>query len=204
MLKHMQLGSVLQRLRRRPSVPLFAGEVWDADLARSLSVASPEELFDGRAIVDAHAVGCVVAGLHLWNDGWDAAHNLCQGIATPTGSYWHGICHRREGHRGEGLAANLGNARYWFRRVGPHPVHPALYQAALAALDNVGTGFRWATEASGLLRQRGEWDPGALVDWFGQADAGTLSAQSQAVLEDLQRREIELLTEWCMRQAAGE
>jgi hypothetical protein len=44
----------------------------------------------------------------------DASHEISQTVETPDGSFWHGIMHRREG--------DFWNAKYWFRRVGPHPV----------------------------------------------------------------------------------
>jgi hypothetical protein len=197
----MTFRHAMERLRKRTQMPLFVSAVWDAGLDGALRGAGPEKLFEGCEVRDPRMAACVVAGLHLWNDDFHASHNLCQGIETDTGSYWHGLCHRREGHRGEGLASNLGNAKYWFRRVGDHPTYDAVYRSALTVLDNSGSGFRWATEAAGALRANRRWDPFALIDWFGQADAGTLSAQSAATLEEIQWREIDILTDWCVEQA---
>ena len=53
-----------------------------------------------------------------------------------------------------------------------------------------------------MLRERHRWDPNTLIDWFGQAEAGTLSAQTASLLEEMQWREIDLLTDWCIQQAA--
>jgi len=44
----------------------------------------------------------------------DRSHEVSQGIETPEAAYWHGIMHRREG--------DFWNAKYWFRKVGKHPV----------------------------------------------------------------------------------
>jgi hypothetical protein len=199
----MTFQEALDRMRKRTPVPLFVAGVWDRDVDAALRETPPEALFGDRPVRDIQLAACAVAGLHLWNDSFTGCHNLCQGIPTSTGSYWHGIAHRREGHQGEGLAANLSNAKYWFRRTGDHPVHDAVYRSALTLLDSTGAGFRWATEAAGMLRQNRKWDPFALVDWFAQADAGTLSAQSQAILEEIQWREIDLLIDWCVQQALG-
>lgn len=200
----MKLGEAIDRLRSRPHVPLFTAEVWDAELDRKLRAAEPEALFSGREVRDPHAAAAALAGLHLWNDAFDASHSLCQGISTATGSYWHGLCHRREGHRGDGLESNLRNSRYWFRQVGSHPTFPLVYESALRVLDSAGAGFRWATEAAGQLRAADRWDPNALIDWFAQADAQVLSPQSQALLEEIQWREIDTLIDWCGREALGE
>jgi hypothetical protein len=200
----MELQEAVDRLRSRTHVPLFATEPWDPALAAALREASPEALFAGMEVKDAHIAAAAVAGLHLWNDDFSGSHNLCQGIQGPTGAYWHGLCHRREGHAGEGLASNLNNARHWFRQTGSHPAFDAVYRSALGVLDNAGTGFRWATEAAATLRSGHQWQPVLIVEWFAQADAGTLSPQTQATLEEIQWREIDLLVDWCVTQAVGE
>lgn len=53
------------------------------------------------------------AGLWLYVDELDRSHVISQGIDDATGSFWHGIMHRREG--------DFSNSHYWFRRVGAHP-----------------------------------------------------------------------------------
>ena len=55
-----------------------------------------------------------LSGLWLLAGDLDRSHALSQSLHTAEGSYWHGIMHRREG--------DFGNAKYWFRRVGSHPV----------------------------------------------------------------------------------
>ncbi len=196
----MEFGELLDRLRSREHVPLFVVQPWDEEVARSLRDADPEAFFGGP-VRDGKMAAAALAGLHLWNDDFSGSHNLCQGITTTTGSYWHGLCHRREGHQGEGLQSNLSNAKYWFNRVGDHPAYDAVYRSALTVLDNAGTGFRWSTEAADNLRARHRWDPAAMIDWFAQVEAGTLSPQSAALLEEIQWREIDLLVNWCVEQA---
>ena len=39
---------------------------------------------------------CCLCGLWLLHDFLDESHSLSQEITTDTGSYWHGIMHRRE------------------------------------------------------------------------------------------------------------
>lgn len=52
--------------------------------------------------------------LYLLAGDLDASHTISQSIDTADGSFLHGIMHRREG--------DFSNAKYWFRRVGKHPV----------------------------------------------------------------------------------
>ena len=58
------------------------------------------------------------AGLWLLAGELDLSHNVSQSCDSQEGSFWHGIMHRREG--------DFGNSKYWFRRVGRHPVHQRL------------------------------------------------------------------------------
>lgn len=55
----------------------------------------------------------LAAALWLYVDELDISHQISQGMDNPTGSYWHGIMHRREG--------DFPNSHYWFRRTGHHP-----------------------------------------------------------------------------------
>jgi hypothetical protein len=54
------------------------------------------------------------SGLWLLAGDLTRSHEISQEIESAEGSFWHGIMHRREG--------DFGNAKYWFRRVGNHPV----------------------------------------------------------------------------------
>ncbi|MFN3649997.1 MAG: hypothetical protein ACK47B_10485 [Armatimonadota bacterium] len=197
----MTFQEAIDRLRERTHVPMFAAATWDAELDRALHDTPLDQLFAGQELRDPQMAAAAVAGMHLWNDNFGASHSICQGIPTPTGSYWHGLCHRREGHAGEGLDANLSNAKYWFRRSAGHPAYEPVYRAALNALDTGGSGFRWITETADQLRAARGWDPAAMADWFGQVEAGTLSPQSQAILEEIQWREIDVLVDWCVERA---
>jgi hypothetical protein len=197
----MKIQQAIERLRERTHVPLFVADVWDTALDAQLKAASAEELFEGFPIRDPRMAACAIAGLHLWNDNFHASHNLCQGIDTQTGSYWHGLGHRREGHQGEGLASNLSNAKYWFRRVGDHPIFDAVYRSALSVLDTTGSGLPWTVTAAEHLRAQRRWDACKVVDWFGDADRHTLTAPEQEVLAEIQWREIDLLVDWCLQQA---
>ncbi|MEL6107439.1 MAG: hypothetical protein AAFU85_15470 [Planctomycetota bacterium] len=56
----------------------------------------------------------ILSGLWLVAGDIYASHSISQDLPSAEGSFLHGIMHRREG--------DFGNAKYWFRRVGSHPV----------------------------------------------------------------------------------
>jgi hypothetical protein len=97
-------------------------------------------------------------------DFWDASHHAAQQAddlgERSVSPYWHGIAHRRE--------PDPGNASYWFRRVGRHPVFAELAEAALPLIE--------ANEPtlSGTLLPRGAWDAFAFIDYCTGARAKSL------------------------------
>src|SRR5664279_2144475 len=97
---------------------------------------------DARGLLKASRLRpAVLAGLYLDFSCWDEAHGVAQDLDTSEGSYWHALVHRQE--------PDAGNSGYWFRRVGKHPIFPAL--RARAAEIGVECGK--------------SWDPPAFVDY---------------------------------------
>ena len=102
--------------------PLLSGDrlrPLDAGMPRrearaSLESATIDAAFAHARVADRAAAAACLAGLWLLHDFLDESHAISQSIADATGSFWHGIMHRREG--------DFSNAKYWFRRVGSHPV----------------------------------------------------------------------------------
>ncbi|QEL14917.1 hypothetical protein [Limnoglobus roseus] len=62
------------------------------------------------------------AGLWLYHDFLDDSHTISQDISTSTGSFWHAVMHRRE--------PDAFNSKYWWRKVGSHPVLKQLVEQA--------------------------------------------------------------------------
>lgn len=96
----------------------LAMERCSSEAARArLQAVSAARLFPG-----ARAPEAALSGLYVYFSCFEEAHQIAQDIATAEGSYWHAIVHRQE--------PDAGNAAYWFRQVGAHPIFPALARAA--------------------------------------------------------------------------
>jgi uncharacterized protein (DUF433 family) len=125
----------------------------------------------------------LAAGLLQIHDFWDASHEAAQEAddlgERASSAYWHGIAHRRE--------PDSGNASYWFRRVGRHPVMAGLAEAArplVLAGGEPGLADR--------LAPRGGWDPSAFLALCNDGRPGPGVAK---LARSLQRLEMILLLE---------
>ncbi|KAA5538558.1 hypothetical protein FYK55_27450 [Roseiconus nitratireducens] len=56
----------------------------------------------------------ILSGMWLVAGDIHQSHSISQDLPSKEGSFLHGIMHRRE--------HDFGNSKYWFRRVGSHPV----------------------------------------------------------------------------------
>ncbi|HXB70396.1 MAG TPA: hypothetical protein VNY05_19260 [Candidatus Acidoferrales bacterium] len=129
---------------------------------------------------NARAPEAAMAGLYLYFSCIEEAHQIAQGVGSAEGSFWHAILHRQE--------PDADNAGYWFRRVGAHPIFPALRERAAA----LGVDFG------------GRWDPLAFIDLCEKARTKPGSAAEMRAME-VQRAEWQLLFAYCAAsgQAAG-
>lgn len=128
-----------------PTPPLDAGPPRGDTAAALVDRASA---FATAAVQDAGMADCCVAGVWLLYNELDRAHTLCQDVPTASGSYWHGVVHRREG--------DFGNAGYWFARCNGHPAIDAI-AAAVAADPAASRAFPagWTPEAMVAACRRG-------------------------------------------------
>lgn len=119
-----------------PQAPLLVGMQLDEQLSALIAAAPLPPIDIGtidRATVERLSTwlksmpelsdGCR-AGLWLLAGDLNKSHTISQNMATPEGSFWHGIMHRREG--------DYDNAKYWFRRVGSHAVLTSLSEEIIA------------------------------------------------------------------------
>ncbi len=178
------LGSLLREDRLAPLGPGTPNEA----VRQELEAQFEADLFSPQTVRDRNMAQACLAGLWLYHDFLDEAHRISQDIDTPTGSYWHGIMHRREG--------DFGNSKYWFRRVGRHPVFAVLGEAAgketLQVAHDPHVRF---------LSTQADWDPFAFIDLC-QACVERRSPHEQ-LARTIQRLEWGVLFDYCYRQAVG-
>src|SRR2546425_824959 len=91
------LAKVVEKLEQRSELPPLAPKrPWSEELQGTIRELKPETMLGGAKVASPNDAVAVLAGLLLWNDSLSASHTISQGILTETGSYWHGIMHRRE------------------------------------------------------------------------------------------------------------
>ena len=125
----------------------------------------------------------VQAGLYLMNDCLDESHACSQSIEGEgthrCGDYWHAITHRRE--------PDYGNAKYWFRQVGRHPI--------FERLPDIARRIAAERKAESIARfVDADWDPFLFVDLC-ERHARDESSPSAVALREIQGWEMALLLE---------
>lgn len=184
-------GAIVAKLLAAPRLAELGPGSPDRRRYDNLKQLNVESLLAPAKVRDADMAAACLAGVWLYFDFLDQSHEISQGIATPTGSFWHGIMHRRE--------PDYDNAKYWFRRVGTHPVFEPLCSAAreiAARLNSTGEG---PIPAAGFLATQTQWDAASFVDLCRQAakDGSTC----EPLCREIQHLEWQLLFDDCYRRA---
>ena len=158
----------------RPRALVFSTP--DAGAEAALKALSDQTISKNRRVRMPHDAAALKAGLWLLFDFMAESHEFSQALATPSGSYWHGILHRRE--------PDAFNAKYWMARVGEHPIFPELLNDARELAVN--SIFKDSLQTMKI------WDG----KWHVDACCGKHDGAEESVLLEIQRREWALLFDY--------
>jgi hypothetical protein len=168
----------------RPQTLPFGTPVSDA--LPILKGMNDQTVSNNRRVRMPHDAESLRAALWLLFDYMTESHDLSQNIPTPSGSYWHGILHRRE--------PDPSNAKYWMARIGEHPIRAELLQDAMEIAEAAGPGGAAVLKE---LQNFQTWDAAWFVDRCSAAsDPGTTK-----VLLQIQQREWLLLFDYNYKKA---
>ncbi len=157
-----------------PEMPLGPGTP-NATAHAALQALTLEQAFEGKTLRHRTMAGACLSGLWLLHNYLDESHTISQDDPSITGSFLHGIMHRRE--------PDASNSAYWFRKVGRHPIFDALRHAV--AQEGLGPDA--------------PWDPFAFIDRCEQARDSNAPEEQRCI--KIQQIEWSLLFEYCHRAA---
>ncbi len=186
------IAEVIEKLETGNPLPtLVPQEAWNNELTDALESVSVDALFQGASLKNTTFGNALKSGLLLWNDALDESHNISQGLENQTGSYWHGIMHRRE--------PDYSNSKYWFGRVGTHPIFPHLRERAIAILKEISNPSDALKQIAQAIEASENWDAYQFIDWCQAAENGTDDVTR--FLQQVQAEEIKLLLAYSYQNA---
>jgi hypothetical protein len=157
-------------------MPLVVGETVPSVPRESLQDLKADSLFPHARVPNA-----ALAALWRYFSYLEDCHEIVQRLESPEAQFLHAILHRQE--------PDSGNAAYWFRHLGQHPVfRPLCHQA-----DQILSSYPEAE-----FRTGGKWDPFSFILFCERARQQPKSASERAALE-IQRAEWQLLFDHCAR-----
>lgn len=187
------ITEVIKQLEEGNPVPTLVPEnAWSNELTDSLEDLSLEDLFQGKQVKDDTYAKAIKSGLLLWNDALDESHEISQTLGNDTGSYWHGLMHRRE--------PDYSNSKYWFGRVGDHPIFPTLRDRVLSLFKEVQNPSDTLSQVIQTIESKENWDSFQFVDWCESAEKDPTS-DSTEFLKQIQAEEIKLLLAYSYQNA---
>ena len=187
------IAEVIEKLEAGNPLPtLVPQEAWSPELTDALTSSSLDNLFQGKSVKNTTFGEAIKSGLLLWNDALDESHTISQELGNQTGSYWHGIMHRRE--------PDYSNSKYWFGRVGTHPIFPALRERALAILKETPNPSDALANIAQTIEADGNWDAYQFIDWCQAAENGS-DTDVTRFLQQVQAEEIKLLLAYSYQHA---
>ncbi len=179
------IAEAIEKLESGNPLPtLVPKKAWSSELTDVLESSSLDKLFEGQSLKNTTFGEAIKSGLLLWNDALDESHTISQGLMNQTGSYWHGIMHRRE--------PDYPNAKYWFGRVGTHPIFPALRERTLEIFKEIPNPSDALTDIGKTIASQENWDAYQLINWC-EAAEGDPDPDVTRFLQQVQVEEIKLL-----------
>ena len=180
-------GALFSDLYKTDKINSLGPGVPDKIYQEELEILTEQSLFTDQNLKDIPYAKCCLSGLWLHHDFLDRSHTISQTIPNSSGSFWHGIMHRREG--------DYWNSKYWFRQVGIHPVFPLLAQRSQQmVLDNQ------SSELNAVLSSE-KWDPYLYIDLCEKYYQNEKSEET--ILQEIQKSEWQLLFNYCYDHALG-
>ena len=167
--------------------PLDQGET-DSSIESLFNGLTEILAFEEFEIKDQAMAKSCVAGIYLLNNRLEASHIISQKIENPTGSYWHGLMHRRE--------PDFSNSKYWFRKVKKHPIWIDLCPSA----KELAKEYR-SDAATDFLQKQDVWNPFAFIDLC-ESVLGSRS-EKEKLCREIQICEWKLLFDYSFNHAIG-
>jgi hypothetical protein len=157
-------------------------------LYKKIKAIDLKQAFAPKVIKDIDFANACLAAVWLHHDFLDESHTLSQEIPSSTGSFWHGMMHRREG--------DYWNSKYWFKRVLDHAIFSRLHHSATQII-------KAGAEAHAFENILGQsfWNPFQFVDLV-ERFIDTKSDQ-EIICQKIQRIEWQLLFHYSFRKALG-